>query len=210
MIKDSKPYHSECLSGEKRPASAPTGIKAIAAAAAKTPVKPQMCGKCHKDLGTQGHVTVDGTNYHPNCFVCTGCHKPFDGRFEIQDGKPFHDQCRQLTECPACHKDIRGKRLNVNGQVFHPDCFTCMACDKKLDAAKFRVKDGGRYHASCYRDLFHPRCDYWPNCLSRAGRMLTAFCYCRCDLCGDFVPFIPGTERIDFKVRGLFRIPLTL
>lgn len=84
----------------------------------------------------------------------------------------------RVLECPVCHLDIRyGPRLNVGATVFHPDCFRCSACHEKL-AGRFQTKDGEFYHFECYKTLFHPRCA----------------------VCEGFIPFLPGTNRISFKV----------
>lgn len=55
-------------------------------------------------------LNVNGQTYHPDCFVCAGCKKPFpSGQFKIKDGKFFHDECLQIpvVTCAGCHAQMR-------------------------------------------------------------------------------------------------------
>ncbi|CAH0478496.1 unnamed protein product [Peronospora belbahrii] len=82
-------------------------------------------------------------------------------------------------QCPGCKEEIKyGPRTNVNGKAYHPDCFRCTACHGKFTSNKFQVKDGEYYDHECYKQLFHPRCD----------------------VCEDFIPYQPGTQKISYKV----------
>ncbi|UIZ23871.1 hypothetical protein KXD40_009729 [Peronospora effusa] len=110
------------------------------------------------------------------------------------------------SSCAACDAvrifQCSGSRTNVNGKVYHPDCFRCTACHEKFTSNKFQVKDGEFYDYECYKQLFHPR----------RFCMITGRTYCtdirlelaiRCDVCEDFIPYEPGTQKISFKVRLL-------
>jgi hypothetical protein len=35
-------------------------------------------------------MSAGGKQWHKNCFVCSGCGKPFADTFVLKDGKPYH------------------------------------------------------------------------------------------------------------------------
>ncbi|CAI5742543.1 unnamed protein product [Peronospora destructor] len=101
--------------------------------------------------------------------------------FNTNDAAPTCAACDtvRIFQCSGCHGEIKyGARTNVNDKVYHPDCFRCAACHEKFTSNKFQVKDGEYYDHECYKQLFHPRCD----------------------VCEDFIPYEPGTQKISYKV----------
>jgi len=51
------------------------------------------CFKCNNPL-TGRYIEVNGHSYHPDCFVCSRCGKPFEGgQYLVVDGKPTCKKC---------------------------------------------------------------------------------------------------------------------
>lgn len=57
-------------------------------------------------------LTVSDKLYHPDCFVCKQCRKPFPThQFMIKDGDAYHPKCLPVeaavtVACAKCHHDI--------------------------------------------------------------------------------------------------------
>lgn len=57
-------------------------------------------------------LTVSEKLYHPDCFVCKQCRKPFPThQFLIKDGDAYHPNCLPVetvvtATCAKCHHDI--------------------------------------------------------------------------------------------------------
>ncbi|POM74101.1 LIM domain containing hypothetical protein [Phytophthora palmivora] len=124
-----------------------------------------------KTNGSSANSAAKGKGW--NCPTCTF--------FNANDAAPTCGACKavRIMQCPGCKKEIKfGQRVNVDGKAYHPDCFRCAACNGKFTTHKFQVKDGEYYHHDCYKQLYHPRCD----------------------VCEDFIPYQPGTQKISYKV----------
>ncbi|KAJ8470101.1 hypothetical protein OPV22_024444 [Ensete ventricosum] len=62
--------------------------------------------------------------------------------------------------CAGCNKEVgHGRYLSVMGAVWHPECFRCHQCNKPIYDHEFSMYENHPYHKSCYRKLFHPKCD---------------------------------------------------
>ncbi|XP_075514952.1 protein DA1-related 1-like isoform X2 [Primulina tabacum] len=62
--------------------------------------------------------------------------------------------------CSGCNSEIGNRRfLSGMGAFWHPECFRCDACNKPILDYEFSMSDGRPYHKSCYKDLYHPKCD---------------------------------------------------
>ncbi|KAI9910170.1 hypothetical protein PsorP6_011199 [Peronosclerospora sorghi] len=139
----------------------------------------------HSNIKANGSASSHGTGWY--CPTCTF--------FNANDAAPTCGACEaiRIMVCPGCNGEIKyGPRTNVNGQAYHPDCFRCAACHRKFTTSQFQVKDGAYYDQACYKQLFHPR---------KKRLFCTALTLeDRCDVCEDFIPHQPGTQKIAFKV----------
>ncbi|PKU79749.1 protein DA1-related 1 isoform X1 [Dendrobium catenatum] len=62
--------------------------------------------------------------------------------------------------CAGCKKQIgNGRFLSCMDSVWHPECFRCYACDRPITDYEFSMYEDHPYHKSCYRELYHPKCD---------------------------------------------------
>ncbi|KAI0503540.1 hypothetical protein KFK09_014474 [Dendrobium nobile] len=62
--------------------------------------------------------------------------------------------------CAGCKNAVgNGQFLSFMGAIWHPDCFRCYACDQPITDYEFSMYGDYPYHLSCYRDLYHPKCD---------------------------------------------------
>ncbi|CAL9103954.1 unnamed protein product [Musa textilis] len=62
--------------------------------------------------------------------------------------------------CAGCNNEVgHGRYLSVMGAVWHPECFRCHECNKPIHDHEFSMHENHPYHKSCYRKLFHPKCD---------------------------------------------------
>ncbi|KAK1276959.1 Protein DA1-related 1 [Acorus gramineus] len=62
--------------------------------------------------------------------------------------------------CAGCNIDIgRGRFLNCIDAVWHPECFRCHACNQPISDYEFSVDNDHPHHKSCYKELYHPKCD---------------------------------------------------
>lgn len=66
---------------------------------------------CCRTLRSTGpRLTVSGQLYHPDCFVCKACHKPFPThQFMIKDGDAYHSAClpqEPVVICAKCRQTI--------------------------------------------------------------------------------------------------------
>lgn len=101
----------------------------------KKPARGSECSGCGRALGGTWTNAL-GKKFHPDCFVCTGCHRPFAGQtFSVKDGEPFHEACAV--------------------EIFHPDC---SHCGRKIGADRSGVTHfvkvpfwGDALHAECSR-----------------------------------------------------------
>ncbi|KAG8062781.1 hypothetical protein GUJ93_ZPchr0003g16656 [Zizania palustris] len=66
--------------------------------------------------------------------------------------------------CARCKTPIgHGRFLSCMDSDWHPQCFRCFACNKPISEYEFAVHEDNRYHRSCYKELFHPKCDVCKN-----------------------------------------------
>ena len=96
------------------------------------------CAGCGKALGVE-ILQAMGSKWHPACFVCGSCAKPFeDGRY-VWDAKasmPFHKDCIAALgpKCDECGKPIEGPHvITSDGAHYHSTCFLCEACGCTLE-----------------------------------------------------------------------------
>ncbi|KDP38455.1 hypothetical protein JCGZ_04380 [Jatropha curcas] len=62
--------------------------------------------------------------------------------------------------CAGCNTEIgHGRFLNCLNAFWHPECFRCHACNQPISDYEFSMSGNYRYHKSCYKERYHPKCD---------------------------------------------------
>uniref|UniRef100_A0AAY5F2B0 Actin binding LIM protein 1a n=1 Tax=Electrophorus electricus TaxID=8005 RepID=A0AAY5F2B0_ELEEL len=119
-------------------------------------------------------VTALGKTYHPACFVCTVCKRPFPAGDRVTfNGKdclcqrciqpmspPSKDISASSSEyCAGCGRDIKnGQALLALDRQWHLGCFKCKACGKVL-SGEYISKDGAPYCERDYQIHFGVQCE---------------------------------------------------
>ncbi|XP_077733656.1 actin-binding LIM protein 1 isoform X9 [Canis aureus] len=117
-------------------------------------------------------VTALGKTYHPNCFACTICKRPFppgdrvtfNGRdclcqlcAQPMSSSPKEASCS--SNCAGCGRDIKnGQALLALEKQWHLGCFKCKSCGKVL-TGEYISKDGAPYCEKDYQGLFGVKCE---------------------------------------------------
>ncbi|CAG0887796.1 unnamed protein product [Cyprideis torosa] len=92
-----------------------------------------------------------GRHFHPECFLCTQCKKPFGNSvFFLEDGMPFCETDWNLlftTKCIGCGFPIEaGDRwIEALNSSYHSQCFKCSLCHKSLEGQSFLAKGNKPY-----------------------------------------------------------------
>ncbi|XP_021421259.2 actin-binding LIM protein 1 isoform X5 [Oncorhynchus mykiss] len=130
------------------------------------------CNGC-RDFVEGEVVTALGKTYHPACFVCTICKRPFPAGDRVTfNGKDCLCQyCVQPTSpgpgkdlidancCTGCGRDIKnGQALLALERQWHLGCFKCKAC-KKVLTGEYISKDGAPYCEKDYQIHFGVQCE---------------------------------------------------
>ncbi|XP_042192888.1 actin-binding LIM protein 1 isoform X11 [Callorhinchus milii] len=117
-------------------------------------------------------VTALGKTYHPQCFVCSICKRPFPAGDRVTfNGKDcLCERCAQpkssspkeaggSSNCAGCGRDIKnGQALLALERQWHLGCFKCKACGKVL-TGEYISKDGAPYCEKDYQTLFGVKCE---------------------------------------------------
>nr|XP_025046456.1 actin-binding LIM protein 1 isoform X27 [Pelodiscus sinensis] len=117
-------------------------------------------------------VTALGKTYHPNCFACTVCKRPFPPgdrvTFNGRDclcqmcAQPMSTSPKEISSssnCAGCGRDIKnGQALLALDKQWHLGCFKCKACGKVL-TGEYISKDGSPYCEKDYQVLFGVKCE---------------------------------------------------
>ncbi|KAM6415971.1 actin-binding LIM protein 1 isoform 4-T4 [Rhynochetos jubatus] len=117
-------------------------------------------------------VTALGKTYHPSCFACTVCKRPFppgdrvtfNGRDCLcqmcaQPMSPSPKELSASSNCAGCGRDIKnGQALLALDKQWHLGCFKCKACGKVL-TGEYISKDGAPYCEKDYQVLFGVKCE---------------------------------------------------
>ncbi|KHJ95692.1 LIM domain protein, partial [Oesophagostomum dentatum] len=108
------------------------------------------CAKCQKPI-ISDCLNAMQKKWHPTCFVCAHCHKPFGNTaFYLENGLAYCEQdWNELftTKCVACKYPIEaGDRwVEALGNAFHSSCFNCTRCHSNLEGESFFAKNGQPY-----------------------------------------------------------------
>nr|XP_020462706.1 leupaxin-like [Monopterus albus] len=115
------------------------------------------CSGCGESV-RENYLTAANGTWHPECFVCADCLKPFtDGSFMELDGRPLcslHFHFRQGTLCGGCGEPITGRCTSALNRKFHPEHFVCAFCLRQLSQGIFKEQKGKPYCSVCYNKLF--------------------------------------------------------
>ncbi|KAK8623357.1 hypothetical protein V6N13_118243 [Hibiscus sabdariffa] len=62
--------------------------------------------------------------------------------------------------CAGCNTEIgHGRFLNCLNAFWHPECFCCHACNLPISDYEFSMSGNYRFHKTCYKERYHPKCD---------------------------------------------------
>ncbi|XP_034555453.1 leupaxin [Notolabrus celidotus] len=115
------------------------------------------CSGCGESV-RENYLTAANGTWHPECFVCADCLKPFtDGCFMELDGRPLcslHFHTRQGTLCGGCGEPITGRCISALDRKFHPEHFLCAFCLRYLNHGIFKEQKGKPYCSACFDKLF--------------------------------------------------------
>lgn len=117
-------------------------------------------------------VTALGKTYHPACFVCTICKRPFPAgdrvtfngkdclcQYCIEPLSPGHKDVIGSSNCAGCGRDIKnGQALLALDRQWHLGCFKCKACNNLL-TGEYISKDGAPYCEKDYQINFGIQCE---------------------------------------------------
>jgi len=113
-----------------------------------------QCTACGLPITSQV-INAIGSNWHPNCFVCTNCLGGFkDGSYFERDGRPFCSTCFNevfAPRCKSCSKTISGNCINAMGSQWHPEHFVCQYCRRPFQGGLFFEVSGLPYCEAHYQ-----------------------------------------------------------
>ncbi|XP_012707239.2 actin-binding LIM protein 3 isoform X5 [Fundulus heteroclitus] len=144
------------------------------------------CDRCDSFI-TGEVVSALGRTYHPKCFVCSICSKPFP----IGDRVTFSGKdcvCQQCSHtlvksnepikihgpshCAGCGAEIKqGQSLLALEKQWHVSCFRCRTCNMVL-TGEYISKDGVPYCEADYHAQYGVKCETCSRYIS--GRVLEA------------------------------------
>uniref|UniRef100_A0A8C4E4R4 Actin binding LIM protein family, member 3 n=1 Tax=Dicentrarchus labrax TaxID=13489 RepID=A0A8C4E4R4_DICLA len=144
------------------------------------------CDRCDSFI-TGEVVSALGRTYHPKCFVCSICSKPFP----IGDRVTFSGKdcvCQQCSHtlvksnepikihgpshCAGCGDEIKqGQSLLALEKQWHVSCFRCQTCNMVL-TGEYISKDGVPYCEADYHAQYGVKCETCSRYIS--GRVLEA------------------------------------
>ncbi|XP_066505295.1 actin-binding LIM protein 3 [Hoplias malabaricus] len=144
------------------------------------------CDSCG-DFITGEVVSALGRAYHPKCFVCSVCRKPFPigDRVTFSGKECVCQQCSHKlvssnepikihgpSHCAGCQEEIKqGQSLLALEKQWHVSCFKCQTCGMVL-TGEYISKDGVPYCESDYHAQFGIKCETCNRYIS--GRVLEA------------------------------------
>ncbi|XP_062249553.1 actin-binding LIM protein 3 isoform X2 [Platichthys flesus] len=144
------------------------------------------CDSCDSFI-TGEVVSALGRTYHPKCFVCSVCSKPFPigDRVTFSGKNCVCQQCSQQlvkpnepikihgpSHCAGCGAEIKqGQSLLALEKQWHVSCFRCRTCNMVL-TGEYISKDGVPYCEADYHAQYGVKCETCSRYIS--GRVLEA------------------------------------
>ncbi|XP_072923779.1 actin-binding LIM protein 3 isoform X4 [Hemitrygon akajei] len=144
------------------------------------------CDSCKEFIGGEV-ISALGRTFHPKCFVCTACRKPFPvgDRVTFSGKDCVCQQCSHTlvtasepikihgpSQCAGCGDEIRhGQSLLALEKQWHVSCFKCQSCGVVL-TGEYISKDGVPYCETDYHSRFGIKCESCDRYIS--GRVLEA------------------------------------
>lgn len=112
------------------------------------------CKGCDKPI-TAKFITALSTHWHPECFVCDDCYKPFPSGIFFQDlsGVPLcetHYHTRRGGVCTECRQPIQGQCVTALGKKYHPQHFCCFYCTRPLSSGTFKEYNTKIFCNACF------------------------------------------------------------
>ncbi|KAM6970105.1 actin-binding LIM protein 3-like [Aplochiton taeniatus] len=144
-----------------------------------------QCDSCEQYISGEV-VSALGRTYHPHCFVCSLCRRPFPigDRVTFCGKKCVCQQCSHSlasdkpvkvhgpSYCAGCGEEIKqGQSLLALERQWHVTCFKCHTCGSTL-TGEYISKDGIPYCEADYHAQFGVRCETCSMYIS--GRVLEA------------------------------------
>jgi hypothetical protein len=111
-------------------------------------MESMSCARCDNGFEPKAKiVNSNGELYHPECFVCAQCFRPFpEGVFYEFEGRKYCEHDFHVLFAPCCGKCgefIVGRVIKAMMASWHPKCFCCEMCHKELADLGF-IKNQGR------------------------------------------------------------------
>lgn len=144
------------------------------------------CDSCKEFIGGEV-ISALGRTFHPKCFVCTACRKPFPvgDRVTFSGKDCVCQQCSHTlvtasepikihgpSQCAGCGDEIKhGQSLLALEKQWHVSCFKCQSCGVGL-TGEYISKDGVPYCETDYHSHFGIKCESCDRYIS--GRVLEA------------------------------------
>lgn len=112
-----------------------------------------FCDNCVTRIEGELTTALDKV-YHPRCFVCHSCKKPFNnGRFVPFRNNPYCHSCIDY-KCGYCDKIISNESfVTLGGVKYHQKgCVKCKLCMISLDKNNLILIGETPYCSSCHKD----------------------------------------------------------
>jgi hypothetical protein len=134
------------------------------------------CAKCDEGFKSGDSIlNALGKKYHPTCFVCAKCNKPFatsagQSSLILENDEPVHEGCANLEGTTTIVDDGEGKDLGTclacnkplglpgdavvsisDNERYHQRCFVCSKCNKTFDGGHFFTDNGKPCHPECMK-----------------------------------------------------------
>ncbi|KAJ3184098.1 Prickle-like protein 2 [Gaertneriomyces sp. JEL0708] len=116
----------------------------------------RRCDNCTEVVDCGGIQLPNGWLLHESCFKCAKCGKSISGRYLLDGGQLFHQECRSgglfttatSLSCGKCKKPITGQFVKAD-DVYHSACFVCVSCSTSLAGQPFADTPTGPQCETC-------------------------------------------------------------